>query len=113
MNIEDINRKHFVETDMYYRVGFGLSSKLLKYQNGIFHIEIVIGKKWEKSHNATASEIAHGWKNNHFELSKAIGCKVYIIDTKSFPYKRSLIHQGAKPGYDAKKGILFRSSYLN
>lgn len=113
MNIEEINRKHFVETDMYYRVGFGLSSKLLKFENGIFHIEITIGRKWDKSYNATASEIAYSWRKNHFELSKAIGCKIFIIDAKKNPYKRSLLHNGVKPDYDAKKGIIFNQSYFN
>jgi len=80
MNIEEINRKHFMETDMYYRVGYGLSSKIIGYSNGIFTLEIVLG---------------------------------HIIDARTFSYKQGLIHRGVKPGYDAKKGIIFRKGYLN
>ncbi len=113
MNIDEINRKHFIETDMYYRVGYGLSSKILDYKSGIITIEVVIGKKWEKDYNTTVVEMANCWKKNHPELKHALGCKIYIIDTKINAYKRSLIHSGVKPGYDAKKGILFAKGYLN
>jgi len=113
MDIEKINRKHFVETDMYYRVGLGLSSRLLKFENGTIYLEIVTSKKWNKSHNATASELAHCWKNTHEELSNAIACKVFIIDANLYSYKQYLIHKGIKPGYDAKKGIIFNKSHLN
>jgi len=113
MNIEEINRKHFIETDMYYRVGYGLSSKIIGYSNGIFTLEIVLGKKWSKDFNATSQELAYLWRNSHEELKLAIGCKIYIIDARKYPYKQGLIHRGVKPGYDAKKGIIFRKGYLN
>ncbi len=113
MNIEEINRKHFIETDMYYRVGYGLSSKLIGFASGIFTLEIILTKKWPKDFNATAQELAYLWKNSHDELKYAIGCKVYIVDARSYNYKQTLIHRGIKPGYDAKKGILFRKGYLN
>ncbi len=113
MDIEKINRKHFLGLDMYYRVGYGLSSKLIKFENGIFHLEVVIGKKWKNNYNATAAELAHAWKDSHKELSKAIAAKVFIIDCKTFNYKQFLIHSGTKPGYDAKKGIIFSKNYLN
>ena len=98
---------------MFYRVGLGLSSKLLKFHNGILYIEVVMSKKWAKNYNATASEIAHCWKNTHEELRDAIACKVYIVDTKVYQYKQYLIHKGIKPGYDAKKGIIFNKYHLN
>ncbi len=113
MNIEEINRKHFIETDMYYRVGYGLSSKILDFENGVFTLEVVLGKRWNKDYNATAQELSYLWKNSHGELASAIGCKVYIIDAKNYPYKQGLIHRGVKPGYDARKGVLFRKGYLN
>ncbi|MBC7885503.1 MAG: hypothetical protein H7X99_08510 [Saprospiraceae bacterium] len=113
MDIQKINRRHFVETDMYYRVSLGLSSKLLKYENGIFHLEVTLGKKWDKNYNATAAEIAYCWKSSNPELIKAIGCKVFIIDLKSNEVKFTLIQAGISVGYDAYKGILFRKNYLN
>lgn len=113
MDIENINRRHYIETDMYYRVGYGLTSKLLSYEHGIFHLEVTIGKRWEKSHNSTSSEMAYCWKNTHPELAHAIGCKVFIIDAKNNEYKQYLIHKGMKPGYDAKKGILFSKNLSN
>ena len=113
MNIEEINKKHFIETDMYYRVGYGLSSKLLNFSMGIFTIEVVVSEKWSKDFNATSQELAYLWKNNHIELKRAIGCKVYIIDSRTYDYKHALLTRGIKPGYDAKKGIIFRKGYLN
>ena len=113
MNIEEINRKHFIETDMYYRVGYGLSSKMLNFRSGIITIEVTISRKWHKDYNTTALEMANIWKTNHPELKHAIGCKIFIIDTKKNAYKKSLIHSGIKPGYDAKKGILFAKGYMN
>ena len=113
MNIEEINRKHFMETDMYYRVGYGLSSKLINFSNGIFTLEIVLSKKWQKNLNATAHELAYLWKNSHEELNKAIGCKIYLIDSRTYHYKQALIRRGVRPRYDAKKGIIFRRGYLN
>ncbi len=113
MDIQKINRRHFVETDLYYRVSMGLSSKLLRYENGIFHLEVTLGRKWDKNYNATAAEIAHSWKSNHNELAHAIGCKVFIIDLKKDPTKAVLIQSNINPGYDAFKGILFAKNYLN
>ena len=113
MDINSINRRHYIETDMYYRVGFGLTSKLLSFENGIFHLEVVIGRKWDKSYNATASELAYCWKSSNPELSHAIGCKVFIIDAKTYDYKQYLIHKGLTPGYDARKGILFSKNLSN
>lgn len=102
-----------METDLYYRISHGLSSKLLKYENGIFFLEVTVGRKWNKNHNATAAEIAHAWKINNNELEHAIGCKVYIIDLRLDISKTTLIKSGINPGYDAFKGILFRKNYLN
>ncbi len=113
MDLENINRRHLVETDMYYRVGMGLTSRLLGYDKGIIKLEVIINKKWQKNHNATALEIAHCWKDNNIELNKAVGSKVYIIDTGKYNYKQYLIHRGIKPGYDAQKGILFKKNLLN
>jgi len=113
MDIEELNRKHFLETDMFYRVGYGLSSKLLNYSNGVIHLEVVIGRKWRKSHNATAHELGNCWRKTHPELNKAIACKVFIIDTRRFPYKKSLLNSGIQAEYDSKKGVLFTENYLN
>ena len=113
MNIEEINRKHYFETDMYYRVGFGVSSKLLSYDNGIIHLEVILGRKWTKTHSAAAFELANCWKESHAELKNAVACKVYIIDTKAYKYKRELLNTGVQPDYDAKKGVIFREKYLN
>jgi hypothetical protein len=91
----------------------GLSSKLLKFENGIFHLELTLGRKWDKNYNAAAAEIAQSWKNSNPELEKALGCKVFIIDLKSNEMKATLIQAGITPNYDAYKGILFRKNYLN
>lgn len=102
-----------MENDMYYRVGFGLSSRLLSYRNGVFALEVVIGKKWKKDYNSTAVELANVWKKTHKELSHAIACKVFIIDPNEYNYKKYLIHRGIRPGYDARKGVIFDKDYLN
>jgi len=113
MDLESINRRHLVETDMYYRVGMGLTSRLIDFEKGIIKLEVVINHRWKKSYNATALEMAHCWKDNNLELSSAVGCKVYIIDAGKFEYKQFLIHRGIKPGYDAQKGIIFKKNFMN
>lgn len=113
MNIDQINRRHFTQTDMYYRVSYGVSSKLLSYKQGIFELEIIIGRKWDKDYNSTAFELANCWRSQNEELQKSMGCKVYIIDAKVFPYKKQLMNLGVQPLYDAKKGIIFRKKILN
>ncbi len=113
MDIEKINKKHYLGLDMYYRVGYGLSSKLLKFENGVIHLEVVLGRKWKKNYNATAAELAHCWKESHGELQNALACKVFIVDTKNNNYKQFFIHSGIKPQYDAKKGIIFAKHYVN
>ncbi len=113
MNIDHINRRHFTKTDMYYRVSYGVSSKLISYKQGIFEIEVVIGSKWKKEYNATAYEMASCWRNKNQELSKSVGCKVYIIDARAYPFKKQLMGMGVQPLYDAKKGIIFRKKILN
>ncbi len=113
MDIERLNRKHFLGLDMYYRVGYGLSSKLLKFENGIFHLEVVVGRKWRNNYNSTAAELAYAWRDSHKELSKAIACKIFIVNCKTNNYKHFFIHSGIKPSYDAKKGVIFSKHYLN
>jgi len=108
MNIEDLNRKHFIKTDMFFRVGKGLSSKLLKYENGIIYIELEVRGKWKRTLNSAAWAIAHSWKTENPEFGEAIASKVYIIDSRSYEYKRTLMHLGVKPGYDAYKGVFFK-----
>ena len=113
MDIQKINRKHYMETDIYYRLNRGLSSKLLQFQNGIIQIEVYINYKWNKNYNATAVEIANCWKNTYPELNHALGCKVFIHDIKRHPEKADIIQSGIRTSYDAFKGILFRKNYLN
>jgi hypothetical protein len=113
IDIEKINKRHFLETDMYYRIEKGLSSRLLKVENGVFHLEVVINRKWDKNYSAAAAEMAYCWKDSNEELSHAIACKVYIIDTKKYPYKHLLISSDVEAEYDAKKGILFYRHHLN
>lgn len=113
MDIEKINRRHFVETDLYYRISMGLSSKLLKFENGIFQIEVIVGRKWLKDYNATAAEISNIWRNSNLELAHAIGCKVFIIDLKNGDNKVELVKSKNIKKYDSSKGILFNKNYLN
>ncbi len=113
MDIEKINKRHFLKNDVYYRMEKGLSSRLLKYENGIFHLEVTINRKWDKNYSATAAEMAHCWRQSNEELMLAIACKVYIIDLRKNPFKRALTSTGIEIPYDAKKGILFYKNYLN
>lgn len=52
-------------------------------------------------------------KQTNEELTGAIACKVYIIDTKKHPYKQLLINSEVDVEYDARKGILFYRQHLN
>lgn len=113
MDIEKINRKHLFEADMYYRLEKGLSSRLVGYKNGVFRLEVIIHSKWNKNYSVAAAEMAYIWKDNYEELKDAIACKVYIIDTKTKPYKKQLLDAGVTPEYDGKKGVLFYKQQLN
>ncbi|MBK7787669.1 MAG: hypothetical protein IPJ54_03625 [Saprospiraceae bacterium] len=113
IDIEKINKRHFLETDMYYRVEMGLSSRLIKYNNGVFHLEVVIGRNGKKKLQRSSSEMAYCWKQTNEELTGAIACKVYIIDTNKNPYKHLLLNSDVEVEYDARKGILFYRQHLN
>ena len=113
MSIEEINRKHYFKADMYYRVGYGLSSRLLAFRNGIIYLQVVIGRKWNKDYHATTLELAHLWRNEHEELEHALGCKVFIIDANKYPYKQDLLKLKVQVNTDAKMGMLFTSDVLN
>jgi len=110
VNIEEINRKHYIHQEMLYRVSYGLASKLLSFENGVIFLELEVRNKWEKSLNAAAYEIAQCWKKKHKELESAVACKIYVINSKKYSYKRSLLHLGVHPGYDCKKGMIFNTS---
>jgi hypothetical protein len=113
MDIEKINNRHFFETEMYCRMEMGLSSRLLSFKNGIFHIEMVIHPKWDKSYNMAAIEMAQLWRDGNLELTNAFACKVFIIDARKNQYKDQLSEAGVKVDYDAKKGVLFYKQHLN
>ena len=113
ISLKEINKRYLIDTDVHYRVNQGLSSKLVNYSNGIFTLEVILSDKWLKDFNTTAKELGYLWKSKNPELENARGCKVYIIDAKSYPYKQSLIHQGIKPHYDAKKWLIFAKGHLN
>ena len=42
-----------------------------------------------------------------------IGMHVAIMEYLPDAYKQYLIHIGIKPGYDAKKGVIFTKQHLN
>lgn len=113
VDIEKINKRHFLENDVYFRMEKGLSSRLIKYVNGIFHLEVMIDKKWDKNYSAAAAEMAYCWRQSNQELNLAIACKVYIIDLKKNPFKKILLNTEVEVNYDAKKGILFYRNHLN
>lgn len=113
MNIEEINRRHFFSSDQVYRIHYGLHSKLIGFENGIFSIEVIFNKKWREDYNTTAHELAHFWKENTEELEKSIGCKVYIIDARLNPFKQEIYYKNITPSYDARKGLLFEDNLLN
>ncbi len=98
---------------MLYRVSYGLSSRLVRYRNGIIYLEVMFGRKWEKDYATTCVELANCWRNSNPELETAIGCKVYIIDARKYPYKKDLYLNTGVASYDAKKGLLFSQNHLN
>lgn len=110
INIDEINRKHYIQQEMLYRVSYGLASRLLNFENGVMFLELEVRNKWEKSINAAAYEIAQCWKNEHKELGNAVACKVYVINSRKYAYKRTLLHLGVHPGYDSKKGMIFSNT---
>ena len=113
LNIAEINRKHLLSADVVYRINHGLCSRLVNFKNGIIYLEVMFTKKWKKSYEDTTEEMAHCWRNTNKELSKALGCKVYIVDARAYHYKQELYLHSGVASYDAKKGILFGDNLLS
>ena len=114
MDLKQINKQYFLKKDMYSSVLNGVSSSLLSYQNGIMYLEVVLTKKWTKSHQFTAFKLAHDWKKSFKMLEHAIGCKVFIIDLRDSEEWTTVRSRSVKTKvYRAKKGILFFPDQLN
>lgn len=113
INLKEINRKHLLKSDVVYRINHGLCSRLVNFRNGIIYLEVMFTNKWKKDYDETTEELAFCWKERNEELQKAIGCKVYIIDAREYPYKKELYLQSGVASYDAKKGMLFDIDHLN
>lgn len=113
INIKEINRKHLLKADVVYRINHGLCSRLVNFKNGIIYLEVMFTNKWKKDYDETTEELAFCWKERNEELQKAIGCKVYIVDARQYPYKKELYLQSGVASYDAKKGMLFDIDHLN
>lgn len=92
INIQEINRKHLLSADVVYRVNYGLCSRLVNFKNGIIYLEVMFTGKWKKSYDETTEELANCWRNTNKELAKALGCKVYIVDAREYPYKKNFIY---------------------
>ena len=114
MNLEDINKQYLLKKDLYDAVLTGISSKVLRYQNGIFSIRLIIGVKWKKSEALAAREAAFAWRDYIPEFKDALACKVYIVDLRKEESSIPSLSPGRSFGrYTARKGILFGSGKLN
>lgn len=113
MNIEHINRRHSEEIDMYYRSNYGISSRLVRFENLTIHVEVLLSRKRNRSYAAIAAEIAYLWQQANHELNFAIGCKIYFVDGHLNPIKEELFKSRITTNFDARKGILFQRNYLN
>lgn len=98
---------------MYYRSQYGISSQIVKYDNLVFHINVVISSNTFRSYSSVAAEIAYMWKQSVKELNLAIGCKINFIDGHKNPLNLSLYKEGISVNFDARKGVLFHKNYLN
>lgn len=113
MNIEQINKRHFLKRDMYYRAGQGLSSELLAVKNGVIFLKVMVREKWNKPLKETALELANLWRDHNPELSNALGCKVFIIDAKNNPFKADMLQIGMSVNYDVSLGLIFGEEQMN
>lgn len=113
MNIEKLNNRHYYEIDVYYRSQYGISSKITKYENLIFHIEVVLSVHNSRTYSSLAAEIAYMWKQSAKELNMAIGCKINFIDCHRNPLNKALYETSVISNYDARKGVIFHKHYLN
>ncbi len=102
MDINNINKRHFNKYSKYYLVEFGVESNLLKYENCILYIDVVIKSNMSAPPYKTAYEIANNWKKVHPELKNAIGAKIFILENGNPDTNQ---YSQIKVKY--KKGILF------
>jgi len=113
MDLNHINRKHQLEVDFYYKFEYGISSKLIQFENGIFRLEVLLTRNTCKDYSSIAAEVANLWQSSRKELKHAIGCKVFIIDAYKFPFKQEWLKCNILPEYDSRKGIIFYRQHLN
>ncbi len=102
MNIDSINKRHFLKYNVQYRLEYDLSTKLVKYENCIMFISIHIGTNWKKTPYKTALDIARNWREVHPELKNAVGAKVYIVESQN-----AIEENTSELKIKYKKGILF------
>ncbi|HHH53407.1 MAG TPA: hypothetical protein ENK91_07090 [Bacteroidetes bacterium] len=102
MDINNLNKRHFNKYSKYYLVEYGVETHLLKYENCILFIDVVVKSNMSVPPYKTAYHIANHWKKAHPELKNAIGAKIFISENNSLE-----INQFSQTKLKYKKGILF------
>ena len=80
-DLREVAREYINRIDKHYRMHAGLSSDLVSYEDGIIELEIRVTKRWPKSHEVTALQLANSWRWND-ELVQAKGYLVHIYDVQ-------------------------------
>ena len=76
-DIREVANRHINSTDKLYRMCAGLSSDLVSYEDQTIELAIRVTRRWPKSHEVTALQLAESWRREP-ELSQARGYVVHI-----------------------------------
>ena len=96
-DLRDVAERHIYSIDKLYRMHAGLSSDLISYEDGIIELEIRVTKRWPKSHEVTALQLADCWRGQP-ELDQAKGCLVHIYDVQKPVGSSVPVHKGSAEG---------------
>lgn len=71
LNLDEINHRHMMAVDKYYRMHGGLASYLRDFKEDTLHLEINCDRRWPKNPATTAFQIARDWIKGNPELASA------------------------------------------
>ncbi len=96
-DLRDVAERHIYSIDKLYRMHAGLSSDLVSYENWIIDLDIRVTKRWPKSLEVTALQMADCWLGKP-ELVQAKGYLVHIYDVQKPVGSSVPVHKGSAEG---------------
>ena len=77
--LKAINGYHVRIIDKWYRMLYGISSKLTNVKDGVASLRININPRWKKSNKETALHFIKNWRNAHEEFKDIDSWNVQVF----------------------------------